>query len=206
MDDFLFHNVQSPAFEGEVYPFITSTNVIHGYGIAAMAHVPNLLREQVYTALAALNETHPLCISACIAGFVAPSSYKLPRTVTQKSGIMFGTEEKSPLGHNRFDCHAPWDGYYEAIPCPDGHQRDSEESVRLNCERLHLFCPPDQHCVCRPCVPDMVLQMYPVQVRWRIPPVFRRPQSLFCSSLFPRFLPPSSLLLPPLTSLPKSVA
>eukprot|EP00291_Cryptomonas_curvata_P013545 CAMPEP_0172186038 /NCGR_PEP_ID=MMETSP1050-20130122/20514_1 /TAXON_ID=233186 /ORGANISM="Cryptomonas curvata, Strain CCAP979/52" /LENGTH=208 /DNA_ID=CAMNT_0012860113 /DNA_START=458 /DNA_END=1081 /DNA_ORIENTATION=+ len=129
LDSFLFHNAQSPVFEGEVYPFITSTDVVPGYGLAAVAHIPNLLREQVYTALAALNETDPLCINAGIAGFVAPSSYELPRTVAQKSGIMFRTEEKSPLGHDRFDCNAPWEGYYGAITCPDGHLRDSEESV-----------------------------------------------------------------------------
>ena len=64
-----------------------------------------------------------------------------------------------------FTTGTPWNGYYEAISCPDGYLRDSEESVHLNCERFHLFCQPDLHCVCRPCIPDMVLQMYPVQVR-----------------------------------------
>ncbi len=78
---------------------------------------------------------------------------------------MMQTLERDPLGHKRNDCNAPWNGYYEAISCQEGHLRDSEESVHLNCERFHLFCPPNLHCVCQPCIPDMVLHMYPVQVR-----------------------------------------
>jgi len=164
LDTFRFHHVMTPTFQGEVYPFLTSTDVIPGYGLAAVARVPNRLREQIYVALAALNDTHPLCINAGIAGFVAPTSYELPRTVARKAGVMIPTVEPDPLGHKRFDCNAPWNGYYEAISCPDGYLRDSEESVELNCERFHLFCPPDLHCVCRPCIPDMELKMYPVQV------------------------------------------
>jgi hypothetical protein len=164
LDTFRFHHVMTPTFQGEVYPFLTSTDVIPGYGLAAVARVPNRLREQIYVALAALNETHPLCINAGIAGFVAPTSLELPRTVARKAGVMIPTLEPDPLGHKRNDCNSPWNGYYEAISCPDGYLRDSEESVHLNCKRFHLFCPPDLHCVCQPCIPDMVLQMYPVQV------------------------------------------
>lgn len=79
---------------------------------------------------------------------------------------MFPTEQKDPLGHGRFDCHAPWDpdGHYWAITCPEGYLLDSLESVALSCERSRLRCPPDLPCVCRPCIKDMVLLMYPVQV------------------------------------------
>ena len=86
---------------------------------------------------------------------------------TLQSGIMFPTEEKDPLGHNRFDCHAPWDpdGNYWAVTCPDGYFLDTLESVALACERSNLYCPADLVCLCRPCIKDMVLLMYPVQAR-----------------------------------------
>ena len=79
---------------------------------------------------------------------------------------MFFTEEKDPLGHNRFDCHAPWDphGDYWAVTCPEGYFLDTLESVELGRERRNLHCPGGLVCLCRPCIADMVLFMYPVQV------------------------------------------
>ena len=72
----------------------------------------------------------------------------------------------SPLGHPRFDCHAPWDdgGHYAAVTCPDGHVVDTPESAALACERMRLACPNGLVCLCRPCLQDMVLKMYSVEV------------------------------------------
>ena len=80
---------------------------------------------------------------------------------------MYPTEEKDPLGHNRLDCHAPWDpdGHYWGVTCPEGYLVDTLESAHLACERSKLYCPPDLGCLCRPCIKDMALQMYPVEVR-----------------------------------------
>jgi ABC-type phosphate/phosphonate transport system substrate-binding protein len=79
-----FHLLTTPVFQDEPYPFLTSTHVVPGYGLAASEHIPPLLRERVYTALSRLNASHPLSAAASIAGFVAHASYELPRTVAIK--------------------------------------------------------------------------------------------------------------------------
>ena len=81
---FRYHLLARPAFQGQPYPFLTSTDVVPGYALAAAEHVPPDLRERVYRALSGLNATHPLSVAAGIAGFVAPASYELPRTVAIK--------------------------------------------------------------------------------------------------------------------------
>jgi hypothetical protein len=79
---------------------------------------------------------------------------------------MYPTEEVDPLGHARYDCHAPWDSdsHYWAVTCPDGYFLDTLESVHLACGRAKRYCPSDLACLCRPCIKDMVLRMYPVEV------------------------------------------
>lgn len=83
---FRFHLVTTPMFQGQPYPFLTSTEVVPGYALAAAAHISPTIREQIYQALSKLNATHPLSVAAGITGFVAHSSYELPRTVALKVG------------------------------------------------------------------------------------------------------------------------
>jgi hypothetical protein len=145
--------------------------------------VPWKLRRQVYEALSRLTENDPLCVNAEIGGFVSPVSNELSRVVAMRSGVMIPTDEKTPQGHNRLDCHAPWDGYFEAISCPEGYFCDSEQSVELSCERLKLHCPAGLHCVCRPCIQDMVLYMYPVQVLYPVAELFESANAFLCRAL-----------------------
>jgi hypothetical protein len=183
IDTFRYHNLQNATFQGEPFPFLTSTDVVPGYAIAAVGRVPWKLRRQVYEALSRLTENDPLCVNAEIGGFVAPVSNELSRVVATRSGVMIPTDEKTPQGHNRLDCHAPWDGYFEAISCPEGYFCDSEESVELSCERLKLHCPAGLHCVCRPCIQDMVLYMYPVQVLYPVAELFESANAFLCRAL-----------------------
>ena len=80
---------------------------------------------------------------------------------------MFPAEDTDPLGHPRLDCHAPWDParYYGAVTCPEGTLLDTPLSAARTCERMGLPCPWGLDCLCRPCVGDTTLRMYPVQVR-----------------------------------------
>ena len=89
------------------------------------------------------------------------------RAAGWQSGVLYQTQARDPLGHLSDDCHAPWDanGNYLAVTCPDGYFLDSLDSVGLACQRSNLYCPADLVCLCRPCIQDMVLYMYPVQVR-----------------------------------------
>lgn len=59
-----------------------------------------------------------------------------------------------------------WDPepYWAPVVCPAGHVRDTAESVAQTCERADLACPPGLAYLCRPCVPDMSLEMFHVQV------------------------------------------
>ena len=79
---------------------------------------------------------------------------------------MYLGTDVDPLGHPRLSCHGPWDPepYWAAVVCPGGFLRDTAESAALTCERGRLPCPAGVACLCRPCVQDMSLKMYPVQV------------------------------------------
>ena len=144
-------------FQAERYPFITSTDLVAAWGLSAASYIPWSLRQQVLTALSALNASHKAAQSGGIATFTLASSLELTRKVGENAGVLVHE------GSSAF-CHSPFQPPHEFIVCPEGFVKDSPEAIEHGCERKGLHCPRGLLCLCRPCIPVLAVNVFPWQV------------------------------------------
>ena len=78
------------SYQGEAYPFVTSTDIIPSYGLAAAPSVPVHLQGAVTAALARLNLTDPSIAAIGVSQFTSPASYDVPRQQTIALGLLYG--------------------------------------------------------------------------------------------------------------------
>ena len=126
-------------------------------GHLAESYIPWSLRQQVLTALSALNASHKPAQAGEIATFTLTSSLELTRKVGENAGVLVHD------GSSAF-CHSPFQEPHEFIVCPEGFVKDSQAAIELGCERMGLHCPRGLLCVCRPCIP--VLAVNDSRGRW----------------------------------------
>jgi len=78
------HRQLQMSYEGEEFPFPTSTPLIPQYGLASSERVHWKLKSAVANALQQLDGSHPVAIAAKLEGFTGPGSYAEVET-TQKT-------------------------------------------------------------------------------------------------------------------------
>ena len=152
-DKFILIETNTAMVEGETFPFATSTPVAPSYGLAASPAVPWAVRKAVLAALMALNASHPAARGAGVATFVPAPSYEAVRQAAVDVGVVANPGPGAT-------CGARWGGVYDLLQCPAGFVKDSARAVADGCARAGLPCPAGLVCLCRPCVPDVDVEMF----------------------------------------------
>jgi hypothetical protein len=142
MADFRFLGVKNVEFDAEVYPFVTSTNIIPGFGLMARPGIPWTLRTKVLEALLLLNRTHPAAVSAGIASFYPSPSYMPLRLSDEDNGLLV----RRGLS-DRYDCLGKWDELHTVLQCPAKYVKNAR-----TCASLNAACPDGLYCICELCV------------------------------------------------------
>ena len=151
MESFLFLDlVDDPTFDGEPYPFLTSTQVIPGFGFMARKEIPWELQSSVQAALTRLNRTHPAARQAGISTFYPAPSYTFIRLHHEDVGLL--------VRHNitdTYSCLGKWGALEEVLQCPANYIRDL-----TGCAGRGLSCPQGRYCICSLCVPNQTIKIY----------------------------------------------
>ena len=163
LDRFRFLDLTNQSFQGERYPFLTSTPLYPHFALAAATHVPWRVQRAVIDALLALdrpNITHP----AQIARFTAPGQYEAARRNAQLLGVLVYPPPPStgpPFCLNKFM------QTYDLLTCPTGYVKRDRASVLNGCAAANLSCPPGPTCICQPCAPVVDIRMQSVRLPLR---------------------------------------
>ena len=141
-------------YQGEPFPFPTSTALVPNLGVSAAPDVPWTLQQQVANALGALNGTE--AAGAGIAGFTLAASYAATLEIAARVGVAYRSSDRGTA-----TCHSPFADPYTYVFCPPGFMKDAPKIIALSCKRRRLACPPNLVCVCRPCVPVLAVRIFP---------------------------------------------
>ncbi len=148
---------QNISYQGEPYPFVTSTQVVPSPGLSAGPNITWFLKKKILEALMDLTESHPASKAAGISTFTMASSLDLTRMLAQNSGVL------KRIGSDAV-CVTPFDQPQNFIICPDGFIPEEPDAIKIGCKRKGLPCPPGLLCVCRPCIPVLAVNVFPWQV------------------------------------------
>ena len=151
---FRFHDTAPAAYQGEDYPFLTTTDLVPTFGVAAAPGVPRALRTQVFDALSRLNASHPAARAAGIATFTLPASYEKCRVLAERLGILYRTPDGGKACLDQF-ADLP-----RLITCPPGWTEDDPAGMLAGCARAGLPCPAGLRCLCGPCRPAAAANMF----------------------------------------------
>mmetsp|Transcript_53207 Transcript_53207/g.140743 ORF Transcript_53207/g.140743 Transcript_53207/m.140743 type:complete len:148 (-) Transcript_53207:151-594(-) len=86
--ELLVHSPRVYEYEGETFPFPTSTPLTPQYGVSASLEVPWRVKLQVARALANLTRDHPAAAAADIATFTAPGHFDGVREGLESLGLL----------------------------------------------------------------------------------------------------------------------
>jgi hypothetical protein len=149
-----FLNLQPNAtYQGDPYPFLTSTPVLPTYGLAAAPSIPRVLRGQLFAALSRLTPDHPVAAAAGIATFTVPASYEEVRQTALALGVM----SRGAAGNSSYSCLRPFAPAGELRLCPAGSVWSA--AAASGCAAQGRPCPPGAQCLCRPCSADRPVTM-----------------------------------------------
>mmetsp|Transcript_10342 Transcript_10342/g.22762 ORF Transcript_10342/g.22762 Transcript_10342/m.22762 type:complete len:1423 (+) Transcript_10342:125-4393(+) len=161
--------------DGNLFPFLHSTDIYPEWPIAALTHVPDNLAHEVLRALLAFEEhlqageevnnggdwqnttrcdASPLISSLAqnfadsgsVAGFRNARSYFQVRSMQEDAGFLLLDEESDDWSCTRAD------SLYDTIQCPEGHYKLPFDEYERSCEDQGLGCQDGYDCFCRPCV------------------------------------------------------
>jgi len=184
IDPELFKIIEPKIFvldNGELFPFLHSTDIYPEWPVAAMDYVPKDVAEEVQEALIALQshaQAHeqvqaggPWDPSRCdttpdlaklaweastngnMAGFRTARSYFEVRTMHEAAGFML-QDEKDNWRCTRADT------LYDSIKCPEEHYKLPIEEYEEKCASMGLVCKEGYDCYCRPCVKAFEVDVY----------------------------------------------
>ena len=141
---FHFHHLVQTSFQGDQYPFLTSTDLVPNPALTAAPHITSTLRRQVFDALRRLNTSNPAARAAGIATFTLPASYEKCRSLVEGLGIMVKQGGVKT-------CLDGFKDLLDFVACPSGYALDPAASE--NCVEDELRCPAGLACICRSCQP-----------------------------------------------------
>eukprot|EP00292_Cryptomonas_paramecium_P005340 CAMPEP_0113706674 /NCGR_PEP_ID=MMETSP0038_2-20120614/27873_1 /TAXON_ID=2898 /ORGANISM="Cryptomonas paramecium" /LENGTH=421 /DNA_ID=CAMNT_0000631927 /DNA_START=47 /DNA_END=1309 /DNA_ORIENTATION=- /assembly_acc=CAM_ASM_000170 len=163
--ELLVHSPRVYEYEGETFPFPTSTPLTPQYGVSASLEVPWRVKLQVARALANLTRDHPAAAAADIATFTAPGHFDGVREGLESLGLLrMPSLESWEEGDVHATCHSPFADVIDTIQCPAGHVLQDARTVAHRCVDNRLECPAGRVCFCRPCQKDLEVRVFPARV------------------------------------------
>lgn len=150
------HAPLTPEYQSEPYPFLTSTELLPGFGIAAAAATPWRLQQDV---MFALTSAPADVLPHDVAGFALAASYEGARKVGLAAGVIV-----QDLASEDTLCHDIVAPPYGFVACPDGYTREYPEVIERACARWKQPCPGGLECVCRACIPVRRVNVF----RWEV--------------------------------------
>ena len=176
IDPELFKIIEPKIFvldDGELFPFLHSTDIYPEWPVAAMGYVAKDVAEEVQEALVALKnhaqahdrlqaggpwdpsrcDTSPelaklsseAASNAKLAGFRNSRSYFDVRTIHEAAGNWKCTRA---------------DTLYDSIKCPEEHYKLPIEEYKEKCANMGLVCKEGYDCYCKPCVKAFEVDVY----------------------------------------------
>jgi hypothetical protein len=150
MGMFRFLGVKNVEFDAESYPFLTSTNIVPGFGLMARPGIPWTIRVRILSALLQLNSTHPAAVSAGISSFYPAPSYKSLRLAYQDVGLLVRQNMSGD-----YNCLGKWGELIAVLQCPAKHVKNKE-----TCASRNISCPEGLYCICELCTLHQDVMMY----------------------------------------------
>ncbi|EGD72124.1 TKL/DICTY4 protein kinase [Salpingoeca rosetta] len=133
--------------DGDVFPFITSTEVLSPeWALAAMPRVNWQVQAAVVDALIAIQPDSKYALLGNYVGWQPPLSYTVTRALQVSLGVLFDD------GLGSFSC-VRTKSIIDAVVCPFGFVKKSVEEVANGCEMAGIICEDGYDCLCQPCEP-----------------------------------------------------
>jgi len=141
-----------PWYEGEPFPFPTSTPLVPQSGLAVSPLIPWQLKHEVARALQRVTADHPAAVAAKIEGFTGPGSYAGVQTTQKAMRIIITPEVGVSRCSNQWSVQEIWESFdCSSIP-GDTFVKLSLQDSLAKCALRGDPCPDGLVCFCKPCV------------------------------------------------------
>mmetsp|Transcript_2313 Transcript_2313/g.6149 ORF Transcript_2313/g.6149 Transcript_2313/m.6149 type:complete len:185 (-) Transcript_2313:252-806(-) len=115
--------------------------------------------QAVADGLMRLNSSHPAAVKMGIAGFTVPATYAQARSQLEQMNLLTVNFDLGRGGA----CVNPFDDLLLTISCPSGYVRQTSEIEDVQCWNDGITCPDGASCLCKPCVPDHEIRLFPAK-------------------------------------------
>jgi len=143
---FRYVDVVERIVDGSPFPFDITTVLYPEWNLAALPHVGYHVSREVQKALMKIESWSDEATNGSYIAWQPSLSYLPLIDMNQRLGTIVPQEG----GGAKTVCQRAAT-LYDAIVCPPGHFKMTEEEVNEGCVSQNLTCPEGDRCLCRPC-------------------------------------------------------